>query len=69
MIKSQELIDRLRHELNLSINDASDDELWKISKDTFMCARINLEIVLGQFKKELINAFKQDFKNIWKKNK
>ncbi len=55
--KSQELIDRIRDEMNLSKDEISDDKLWKNCKNSFMCEKINLRMTLNDFKNEIVKAF------------
>lgn len=51
--RREELIARLRHELELSIIDVSDDELLTRTKDSYLYARIELDMAISEFCKEL----------------
>ncbi len=42
--RNQQLIDKIRIELNLPHDLVTDDELWQGTKDSFMAARINLSM-------------------------
>ena len=51
--RRDELISILRQRLNLSLLNISDDELIKITKNTFFFNKVELYMALKQFWKEL----------------
>ena len=59
MKRKEKLVRRLRRELNLSEITISDSNLLKITKNTFLYARINLSIELDQFGKTIKKFLKQ----------
>ena len=61
MERDQELIDRIRRELNLSKLEFSDDEIWEKTKDMYIAQRIGFGISVEVFKKgvcDLVSGFK-----------
>jgi len=52
ILRIKELIDRIRNELSLT-DTTIDDEIWNKTKDSFLCARINLSIKMEHFGKAI----------------
>lgn len=68
MKRDQELIDRIRSELNLPKDEFSDDLIWEQTKKSFMAARISLGIKIEAFKKSIIDLVR-GIKDSLKKDK
>lgn len=62
MKETEQIINKTREYINLSKTDISDDDLWKITKNFLLVARITLEIRVIKLIEAIIDSFKKCLK-------